>query len=56
MKKNFKRDPYFIDIEKNLSEKFGSKVFIKTGKIKSKIEIEYYSDKDLEKIINILSK
>ncbi len=56
IKKNFKRDPYYIDIEKNLSEKFGSKVFIKTGKIKSKIEIEYYSEKDLEKIINILSK
>ena len=56
IKKNFKRDPYYIDIEKNLSEKFGSKVFIKSGKIKSKIEIEYYSEKDLEKIINILSK
>ena len=56
IKKNFKKDPYDIDIEKNLSEKFGSKVFIKSGKIKSKIEIEYYSDKDLEKIIKILSK
>ena len=56
IKKNFKKDPYVIDIEKNLSEKFGSKVFIKSGKIKSKIEIEYYSDKDLEKIIKILSK
>lgn len=56
IKKNFKKDPYFIDVEKNLSEKFGSKVHIKTGKIKSKIEIEYYSEKDLEKIINILSK
>ena len=56
IKKNFKRDPYYIDIEKNLSEKFGSKVFIKSGKIKSKIEIEYYSEKDLEKIVNILSK
>ncbi len=56
IKKNFKRDPYFIEVEKNLSEKFGSKVFIKTGKIKSKIEIEYYSEKDLEKIVDILSK
>ncbi len=56
IKKNFKRDPYYIDMEKNLSEKFGSKVFIKTGKLKSKIEIEYYSEKDLEKILKILSK
>ena len=56
IKKNFNKDPYVIDIEKNLSEKLGSKVHIKSGKIKSKIEIEYYSQKDLEKIIDILNK
>lgn len=56
IKKNFSKDPYVINIEKNLSEKLGSKVHIKSGKIKSKIEIEYYSQKDLEKIIDILIK
>ena len=56
IKKNFSKDPYVINIEKNLSEKLGSKVHIKSGKIKSKIEIEYYSQKELEKIIDILIK
>lgn len=54
IKKNLKKDPQFIEIEQNLTEKFGTKVHIKSGKIKSKIEIEYYTDKDFQNIINKL--
>ena len=54
IKKNLKKDPQFIEIEQNLTEKFGTKVHIKSGKIKSKIEIEYYTDKDFQNIIDKL--
>lgn len=54
IKKNLKKDPQFIEIEQNLTEKFGTKVHIKRGKIKSKIEIEYYTDKDFQNIIDKL--
>lgn len=56
IKKNIKKDPQFIEIEQTLTEKFGTKVHIKSGKIKSKIEIEYYTEKDLQNIIDKLYK
>ena len=54
IKKNLKKDPQFIEIEQNLTEKFGTKVHIKSGKIKSKIEIEYYSEAELERIVEMI--
>ena len=42
---------YYEDIEKTLSEKFGTKVKISPGKNKSKIEIEYYSKEELERLL-----
>lgn len=54
IKKNIKRDPQYMEIEQGLTQKFGTKVHIKTGKIKSKIEIEYYTEKDLQSIIDKL--
>ena len=42
---------YYKEIEKNLSEKFNTKVKINPGKNKSKIEIEYYSKEDLERLL-----
>ncbi len=39
-----------------LSEKFGTKVTLKKGTRKNKLQIEYYSDEDLERIINILDE
>lgn len=56
IKKNIKKDPQYIEIEQSLTEKFGTKVYIKSGKIKSKIEIEYYTEKDLQNIIDKLYK
>lgn len=42
----------YPDVEKDLGERFGTKVKI-TGKEKGKIEIEYYSIEDLIRIIDI---
>jgi len=42
-------------IENNLAEKLGTKVKIVTGTNKGKIEIEYYSTEDLERILEIIS-
>lgn len=44
----------YPDVEKDLSEKFGTKVKIKGGD-KGKIEIEFYSMDDLIRIIDIIS-
>ena len=56
IKRNFKKDNYTIEVEDKLTKQFGTKVQIKNGKIKSKIEIEYYSDNDLERILEKLGK
>ena len=56
--KKQKSSPTAYDIEVNslcerLSSKFGTKVTLSRGKKKNKIEIEYYNDSDLERIIDI---
>lgn len=43
--------PEILDIEKTLSEKIGSKVKISNGAKKGKIEIEYYGNDDLNRIL-----
>ncbi len=45
-----------LELEKTASELIGSKVKISGGKNKGKIEIEYYGNDDLERIINLLKK
>jgi len=47
---------YIIDIEEKLEESLGTRVVISPGKKKGKIEIEYYSNEDLERIIEKISK
>lgn len=42
---------YFKNLASELSFKFGTKVLIKHGKKRGKIEIEYYSSSDLENIL-----
>ena len=45
----------YRDIEESMKEKFGTKVQIRNKKNnKGKIEIEYYSREDLERIIDML--
>ena len=49
-------DPIIKEIEDNLRESLGTKVQITKGKKKGKIEIEYYSDEELERIIDLINK
>ena len=53
-KKKTKQNPYFKDRESILRERFGTSVAIKKGKKKGKIEIEFMSDDDLDRILNLL--
>ncbi|MBW8383407.1 MAG: chromosome partitioning protein ParB, partial [Youngiibacter sp.] len=48
-------DPYLSDLEKRLGEALGTKVRFKSkAKNKGKIEIEYYSSDELERILEFL--
>ena len=53
-KKRGSKESVYPDVERQLSEKFGTKVRIK-GNRKGKIEIEYYSVADLTRIVDILN-
>lgn len=58
-KKSFikkEKDSDITYLEESLKEVLGTKVNIVNGKKKGKIEIEYYSDEDLERIIEFLKK
>lgn len=50
------KDSGIVYLEESLKEVLGTKVNIIKGKKKGKIEIEYYSDEDLERIIGFLKK
>ncbi|AOM81417.1 ParB/RepB/Spo0J family partition protein [Salisediminibacterium beveridgei] len=49
-----KMNPYLKDRETFLKSYLGTNVLIKPGKKKSKIEIDYFSDDDLERIVSLL--
>ncbi|HOJ49464.1 MAG TPA: ParB/RepB/Spo0J family partition protein [Spirochaetota bacterium] len=54
-KKEYYKDPNILSIEENLTRIFGTKVVIKNNKKnKGKIEIEYYSKEEFERIKSIL--
>ncbi|MGI6575116.1 MAG: ParB/RepB/Spo0J family partition protein [bacterium] len=53
-KRQEKREPYIVEIEANLQEILGTKVEIRAGNKKGRIEIEYYSEEDLERIYRLL--
>ena len=46
---------FYPDVEKELKEKFGTKVKL-TGEGKGKIELYYYSEEELIRIIDIMQK
>lgn len=48
-------NPFYREIQENLQKLFGTKVSISRGSKKGKIEIEYYSDDELERIIQIIN-
>ncbi|MFL0270249.1 ParB/RepB/Spo0J family partition protein [Candidatus Clostridium radicumherbarum] len=49
-----KEDIFYLDIKDKLQEYFGTKVQLISKKNKGKIEIEYYSEDDLQRILDIL--
>ncbi|MGM1045815.1 chromosome partitioning protein, ParB family [Paenibacillus uliginis N3/975] len=49
-----KRDPYIDHLEENLRERFKTTVKIKHNKDKGKIELNYYSKQDLERLLDLL--
>lgn len=49
-----KKDIFIMERESLLRDRFGTSVNIMRGKKKGKIEIEFYSDDDLERIIEVL--
>lgn len=49
-----KRDPYIDNVEEVLRERFKTTVKIKQGKEKGKIELNYYSAQDLERLLELL--
>ncbi|MDQ0201017.1 ParB/RepB/Spo0J family partition protein [Neobacillus ginsengisoli] len=51
-----KKDVFLQEREHSLRERFGTKVNIKQAKNKGKIEIEFFSQEDLERILEMLDK
>lgn len=47
-------NPYYNDIKERLQNYFGTKVNINSKKNKGKIEIEYYSEDDLQRILDMM--
>ena len=47
------RDGHVIDVENKLQEKFGTKVSLRYKKGKGSVEIKFFNDDDLERILNI---
>jgi len=50
------KDIFLAEQETVLRERFGTAVHIQRGKRKGKIEIEFYNDQDLERILEFLDK
>lgn len=50
-----KKDIFVAEQEQLLRQRFGTSVKINQGKKKGKIEIEYYNNRDLERIIELLN-
>lgn len=49
-------NPFYEEIKEGLQNMLGTKVQITQGKKKGKIEIEYYSEDELERIINLIQR
>lgn len=49
-------DPFLLDVEESLMKSLGTKVKLQSGKKVGKIEIEYYSDDDLNRLIELITQ
>ncbi|WP_055669979.1 ParB/RepB/Spo0J family partition protein [Desnuesiella massiliensis] len=54
-KKKVETQPYLNDVKSKLENHFGTKVVINAKKNRGKIEIEYYSNDDLQRILDIIN-
>ncbi|MBP1890802.1 ParB family chromosome partitioning protein [Clostridium moniliforme] len=54
-KKNEEINPYVKDVQNRLQDYFGTKVNINSKNKKGKIEIEYYSEDDLNRILELIN-
>jgi ParB family chromosome partitioning protein len=55
--RGLKESPFVLEVEEKLKRSLGTKVKIKSGPKKGKIEIEFYNDTDLDRIVGtILNK
>ena len=52
--KTLKRDPFMESVEEELREKFQTTVRIKANKEKGKIELSYFGQSDLERLLELL--
>lgn len=50
-----KRDPYIDEVEEYLRERYKTTVKIKPNKDKGKIEISYYNQQDLQRLLDLLN-
>lgn len=55
-KKKAIKDIFLVQTESQLRNQFGTDVTIHRGKRKGKIEIQFFSDEDLERILNVLNR
>ena len=53
--KNEELNPYYKDVRDRLQNYFGTKVNLSSKKNRGKIEIEYYSEEDLQRILDIIN-
>ena len=53
--KSLKKDLYYVSIQKQMESILGTKVLINNKKNKGKIQIEYYSLEDFERILDLLN-
>ncbi|MCP4748364.1 MAG: ParB/RepB/Spo0J family partition protein [Desulfobacteraceae bacterium] len=53
-KKSTSEDNHLITVAENLSRRFGTRVQIKRKGKKGKLEIEFYSNEDLDRLLNML--
>jgi ParB family chromosome partitioning protein len=56
VKKNSKFEAIYKDLENKLKRYFGTKVLFKPNKDKGKIIIEYYSNEELDRILDLIKK
>jgi ParB family chromosome partitioning protein len=52
---NNELNPYYKDVRNKLQDYFGTKVKLSSKNNKGKIEIEYYSEEDLQRILDIIN-